>query len=99
MTRGTTPTLRFHTGVPVSDITKASVVIKQGTTIKVDKRLTDCETSGTDLTITLSEAETLALDPTKFADIQLRLGVGDARLVSQIITVCVEDILKDGALA
>lgn len=66
----------------------------------MDKMLADCTVSDDTLTVSLTEEETLSLRARTVQplEIQLRVGVGAARMASQIFTVPVERILKDGAL-
>ena len=64
-----------------------------------EKTLADVETYDNTIKVTLSEAETLTLmSDGSDVEIQLRAGVGDVRLASEIFRVSVDRILKDGIL-
>lgn len=99
MYRGTTPTFNFNLPIEASTITVASVAFRQPGRDMIEKTLADCTRSGKTLSCSLTE-ETLGLKALSYApmEIQLRVGVGDARMASQIWSVSVERILKDGAL-
>lgn len=101
MYRGTTPTFTFNLPIAADTITAASVMFRQAGGPNIERALEDCIVSGNTLTCSLTEAETLALksgggEPP--LEIQLRVGVGEARMASQIFRVSVERILKEGAL-
>lgn len=98
MTRGTTPTLSFCLPIAASTITKLSIMIRQFSGPQIEKTLDDVVKDGHIITATLTEEETLQFRPSRSVEIQLRVGVGDTRMASQIWTVPVERILKDGAL-
>lgn len=100
MYRGTTPTFIFNLPIEADTITMASVMFRQTGVRDIEKTLEDCAVSGNTLTCSLTEAETLALKSWTACplEIQLRVGVGETRIASQIFTVRVDRILKDGAL-
>ena len=100
MYRGTTPTLTFRLPIDTGSITMLSVAVAQGGHVKIEKTLSDVHLDGNVISCTLTEAETLSLTAgTNIeAKIQLRVGVGEQRMASQIFTVPVERILRDGAL-
>lgn len=98
MYRGTTPTFSFELPIQASTLTKLSITFRQPGGESIEKTLSDVTRSGQTVTVTLTEAETLSLKAARTLDIQLRAGVGDARLASQVWTVPVKQILKDGAL-
>lgn len=100
MFRGTTPTFTFNLPIDANTITAASVMFRQAGSVNIEKTLADCTVDGKTLTVSLTEEETLTLRAStpNALEIQLRVGVGEARMASQIFTVPVERILKDGAL-
>lgn len=98
MYRGTTPTFSFELPIQASTLTKLSITFRQPGGESIEKTLNDVTRSGQTVTVTLTEAETLSLKAARTLDIQLRAGVGDTRLASQVWTVPVKQILKDGAL-
>lgn len=100
MYRGTTPTLTFRLPIDTGSITVLSVAVAQGRQVKIEKTLSDVHLDGNVISCTLTEDETLSLTAgaSVEAKIQLRVGVGEQRMASQIFTVPVERILRDGAL-
>lgn len=100
MYRGTTPTFTFKLPIAASSLTEAVISFRQAGGASMDKLLSDCTVSEDTLTVSLTEEETLSLRARTVQplEIQLRVGVGTARMASQIFTVPVERILKDGAL-
>ena len=100
MYRGTTPTLTFRLPIDTGSITVLSVAVAQGRQVKIEKTLSDVHVDGNVISCTLTEDETLSLTAgaSVEAKIQLRVGVGEQRMASQIFTVPVERILRDGAL-
>ena len=100
MYRGTTPTLTFRLPIDTGSITVLSVAMAQGRQVKIEKTLSDVHLDGNVISCTLTEDETLSLTAgaSVEAKIQLRVGVGEQRMASQIFTVPVERILRDGAL-
>ena len=88
MYRGTTPTFTFTLPIECETISRLSVAFKQGGKLLFERCLPDVTMSGNVLSCTLTEEETL----------QLRVGVGSARMASQVFRVPVSQILKDGVL-
>ena len=63
------------------------------------KTLKDVTLDGYSVYLTLTQEETLKLSSKQgLLDIQMRCGYGETRLASNIITVEVEKLLKDGAI-
>ena len=100
MYRGTTPTLTFQLPIDTGSITALSVAVAQAGQVKIEKTLPDVLLDGNVVSCTLTEAETLSLTAGTGIDakIQLRVGVGEQRMASQVFVVPVERILRDGAL-
>ena len=100
MYRGTTPTLTFRLPIDTGSITVLSIAVAQGRLVKIEKTLSDVHLDGNVISCTLTEDETLSLTAgaSVEAKIQLRVGVGEQRMASQIFTVPVKRILRDGAL-
>lgn len=100
MFRGTTPTFAFKLPFQASTLTAAVVSFRQPGGVSIDRSLAGCTVSGDTLSVSLTEAETLSLRALTLypVEIQLRVGVGEARMASQVFSVPVERILKDGAL-
>ena len=98
MYRGTTPTFTFTLPIECETITKLSVAFKQGGELLFERGLPDVTMSGNVLSCTLTEEETLQLRWGMELQIQLRVGVGSARMASQVFRVPVNQILQDGVL-
>lgn len=98
MYRGTTPTLKFKVSVNTSEITLLNVAIAQNSKVVVEKTLTDCTLADGYVTCTLTEEDTLALRVEYPVEIQLRVGIGNKRLASQVFILNVSKILRDGVL-
>ena len=98
MIRGTTPTFVFNLPFDTAEIKSAFITIKSRG-VEVEKAVTDCSLSGTTITITLTQEETLALPESNIADVQLRVLTqsGDA-LASDVFTIKVEAVLKEGVI-
>ena len=84
MYRGTTPTFTFTLPIECETITKLSVAFKQGGKLLFERGLPDVTMSGKVLSCTLTEEETLQLRGDTELQIQLRVGVGSARMASQV---------------
>ena len=63
------------------------------------KKLEDCTVSGQQVSVRLTEEDTLAFrQDGSVLQIQLRCGIGEKRLASEVITATVGRILKEGTL-
>lgn len=99
MYRGTTPTITFTLPFESSRITALNLCFSQQGEVFLEKNLTACKAEGNRLQVSLTEGETLLFDDRKgMAEMQLRIGCGDARMASNIMRFSVERILKDGCL-
>lgn len=98
MYRGTTPTLTFTLPIEAATITALHIALAQCGRVVASRSLADVEAEGNEITATLTEAETLALHEGCDLQIQLRVGVDETRMASQIFDVPVERILQEGKL-
>ena len=99
MIRGTTPILHFTLPFEVSELDEYWITISQRyENIKIDKTSTDCTASGSEITLTLTQEDTLKLMPDKPAYIQIRALKDDYAIASTIIRCSVGDILKEGVI-
>ena len=99
--RGTTPTLTFTLPFGAENVAAAFVTFEQHNSVVLDKEIgaTGCACEGNTITLHLSQEDTLLLCQCDKVDIQLRIRtVNGEALASQIITVFVEEILKDGVI-
>ena len=99
MIRGTTPKLKFTLPFDSADLSVCYITLAQKDSVVVEKTLEDCERNGRELSVRLTQAETLKLDANHSTKIQIRAktAMSDA-IASDIFTVCTEDILKDGEI-
>lgn len=103
MIRGTTPVLEFELPFDTELISEAYVTISQNRKAVLEKNFAECIHSGKLLKVNLSQEDTLKLEsccsPSPRAEIQIRVRTkaGEA-LASDIITVHVGRILKDGVI-
>ena len=98
MYRGSTPTVTFTLPFDGGDITALHLCFAQRGEIVLEKDLYACAIKGNTLQIPLTEAETLLFDAGATVEMQLRVGCGETRLVSDIMLVSVKPILKEGCL-
>ena len=99
MYRGTTPTLRFTLPFDTSTLEAVWVTIAQGGKVIINKTKVDCDLKGTDISVTLTQAETLALTAGNKTEIQLRVLTTDGlALASEIFRENTDYILKDGVI-
>ena len=101
MIRGTTPILHFTLPFNVSELSEYWITISQRyENIKIDKTSEDCTASGKEITLMLSQEDTLKLIPNKPAYIQIRALTDDDdyAIASNIIKCSVDDILKEGVI-
>lgn len=99
MRRGTTPTITFNLPFNVSTIKNCEVYFAQSDELKVTKAYEDCTLSGTTLSVTLSQEDTLAFSDDEKLEMQVRFvftnGAVDA---TQIVKGKIGRILKDGEI-
>lgn len=99
MYRGTTPTLRFTLPFDTSTLDAVWVTIAQGGEVIINKEKSDCDLEGTDISVTLTQEETLALTAGNKTEIQLRVLTTDGlALASEIFRENTDYILKDGVI-
>lgn len=100
MRRGTTPINVFTTDVDLTDASVIFLTYQQfgKTVIEIEKgdRL---EVEEDQISVRLTQSETLMLDPTAEVRVQIRAGFDDgSRIASNIMRLGVQDILKDGEI-
>ena len=98
MIRGTTPTLTFKLPFDCATIDILNISFAQYNTVVLEKELYDCDVNGNEISVTLTEDDTLKFNGGEHAEIQIRVGIGEQRLASQIMKMAVERVLKDGSL-
>lgn len=96
--RYTTPTHIFTVPFDTGTISMLAVIYKQDDKVVLVKDLSDCELGDKTVSCCLTEAETALFSATPQVQIQIRVGIGNARLNSNILNVSVADVLKEGLL-
>lgn len=92
MRRGTTPTHTFELPFDVSEVKSVQIIYKQEkkypfNSIVVTKNTSDCRLNGKEISVTLTQSDTLAFDNNQPVEIQLRvLTKNNTALVSDVIT-------------
>lgn len=99
MIRGTTPTIRFDLPIDVELVDCMYLTLAQNGKTVIERCLTECSCDVRRVSCKLTQSETLALMAATETQMQVRLRTkgGDA-LASQITTVRVDRILKDGEI-
>ena len=98
MRRGTTPTITYNVDVDLTSAVELYVTLKEGGLVVIEKSIDDIEVTDKTITITLSQEETLKLDPGQVL-MQIRAKMPDgSALASNIMTGDVEQILKNGVI-
>lgn len=98
MYRGSTPTLTFALPFATEIIDNAYISFAQYGAVKIEKQLDECVCSENNLSVTLSQAETLRLKSGSAVEIQISVRIENKVMRSQIISTSVERILKDGEI-
>lgn len=99
MTRGTTPTLEFSIPYAASDIKNGYVTFSQHRRPVFEVGLEAMQLQDGKLTVTLTQRQTLSLEPDDVV-VQIRLLLeGDQAVASQLMEVHVQDVLKDGVIS
>lgn len=97
MIRGTTPTLTFELPFAADEIDEGYITIAQRGRPNMDIPISRCTADGNVLTLTLTQEETLQLRAA-LAEIQLRIKMAGRVLASEMITVDIGQILKEGLI-
>lgn len=98
MYRGTTPTLVFTLPFDAGKISVLNIAFAQDRKVVLEKTLGDCQISGEQISVKLTEADTLKFSHESILEIQMRCVYDGNRMASDIIHATVERILKDGCL-
>ena len=95
MRRGTTPKHTFTLPFNVDDVDSVQVIYRQDMISKVVKAKSDCILDGNNITVTLSQEETLRFTCGKCAYVQIRVLRKGMALASEIIKVLVDECLEN----
>ena len=98
--RGTTPTFVFNLPFDVSTLANCEIYFAQDDTLFVTKSLSDCVASGNQITVTLTQSDTLAFDDEEKLQIQVRFIYTDGTVEATNVTKKkVGQILKEGEIS
>lgn len=99
MYRGTTPTHIFKTDLDLTDAAVIWLTYKDRGEIVIDKQKDDLLVTTEQIELKLTQEETLALQKGQTVTCQIRARFEDGTAVaSNIMTVRVQEILKDGVI-
>ena len=102
MFRGSTPTFTFEFNIALEGIPDLNISFAQKGEIKLEKGLEDVEMKGNQMTLYLTEDETLLFETdglrNAYVDVQFKFGFGTKRAISDITQVIIKPILKEGKL-
>lgn len=104
--RGTTPTQTFRAKIDLTDVSELFLTYVQDDMARFEKTLEDVTVEPIEegdykslVTVTLTQADTLALKADDYYDIQARVKFPDGKaLASDILNVPVLGILKEGII-
>lgn len=96
---GTTPIICFYLPFEFDVVAEMWFTVSQRNTELFTKSKNEVDVEGSKVIVRLSQEETLRLNPSQKADIQVRFRTtgGDA-LASQVVTLEVDKILKGGVI-
>ena len=97
--RGTTPFCTYQTDIDLSTAEVIYVTFKQGSKVVLEKAVEDLDVTPTEISIHLTQEETLALNWRQELRMQIRARFPDGTAVkSNIMIGNVGEILKDGEI-
>lgn len=100
MIRGTTPKHVFQLPISTHQISKVRIIYSQSKTIVLEKNETDCQLSGNEISLVLSQEETMKFKDYLDAKVQIRvLTISGESLASEVFIVSVGELLKDEVLS
>lgn len=98
--QGTTPTVTFNLPFDVSTIKNCEIYFGQNDELLVTKGYNDCVLSGTTLSVTLKQKDTLQFDPAEKLQIQIRFRYNDDSVdATEIIKGKISDLLSDSVIS
>lgn len=98
MRRGTTPTLTFGVPRDFREAESVFVTIKQHGKVVVDISKEEMNITENEISCTLTQKQTLALDCNNRCKIQVRVKLHGVALASNVVFADVCEILKDGEI-
>ena len=98
-TRGTTPTHTFTTDTDLSDVSAIYITYSQRGRTKVEKTIDDVRFGYNQISVVLSQADTLQFNANSPVYIQIRGKFADgSTIASNIMEASVGEILKEGEI-
>lgn len=99
MRRGTTPTIPFTIDGSTENIAQMELYIANSQGLILEKKLSEMTVSGNEVSVKLTQADTLKLQDNSFVKLQIRILYKDGTVVaSDVEESFVEEILKDGEI-
>lgn len=101
MRRGTTPTIVYHLPAEANGIVKdIRLTFEQDGETVIEKTLADCTLDGVDLTVSLSQEETLKFNALSVIKMQMKILTFDGKIIpSKEKFVFCRDILNEEILS
>lgn len=97
--RGTTPTHTFTTNIDLSDAISIYITYSQDGSNLVEKSINDIDFGEMQISVKLTQADTLKFDDTCDVDMQIRAKFADGTAIaSNVISIPVGEILKEGEI-
>lgn len=93
--RGSTPTHTFGIPFDTSTVTGVVIIYAQDGAEVLQKKTADCTITNHDVSVTLSQSDTLLFSADKPAKAQLVVYVGELAFVSKTVEMSVSDILSE----
>lgn len=97
--QGTTPTHTFRLSINTDSIAQVRISYAQEDKIVVEKTESDCKMGEKSISVTLTQQETMKLNPKRFVEVQLKImtDIGTV-LASPVQKLTVEKILNTKVL-
>lgn len=97
--QGTTPTHTFRLSIDTESITQVRVSYAQADKIIIEKTEEDCRMGEKSISVTLTQQDTMKLNPKQFVEVQLKImtNIGTV-LASPVQKLTVEKILNTEVL-
>ncbi len=96
MIRGTTPTHTFQIPFSTNLLNEIRITYAQGNSVIVEKKTEDCILDDMNITVRLTQEETMSFSERKTAEVQLRVLLNDGNvLATPVLRLDVGELLKD----
>lgn len=99
VSRGTTPTHTFKTSIDLTGVTALYITYTQAGRTILEKELSDCTITSQDITVTLTQRESLRFKEHGIVRMQIRGKFPDGSAVkSCIMEATADELLKEGII-